>query len=53
MILWEIPKNCLYCGRFLKKATEPILKVDGSDSGEVRTVYSCSNTAVDHSWEAE
>lgn len=51
MILWEIPKNCPYCGRFLKKTTEPILKVDGTDSGATRTLYSCGNKSVDHSHE--
>lgn len=49
MIIWgDPPKNCPVCGRFLKVTREPILKVDGTDSGEIRIVRRCTNSKVNH-----
>jgi len=48
VILWEIPKNCPVCGRFLKKTVEGPLGAHEGDPGWIRTTYTCTNTKVDH-----
>lgn len=52
MSIWwgEIPRNCPVCGRFLSIRREPIIRVDGTDTGEIRTIHECTNTNVDHDW---
>ena len=42
----DVPLNCDYCGRFLSKTVE-----HDEDGKWLRTVYTCSNTQVDHIWD--
>jgi hypothetical protein len=43
--------TCPVCGRFMKVTREPIFRVDGSDSGQIRTIRECTNKKVDHDFD--
>jgi hypothetical protein len=45
-VLEIVGNRCPVCGRFMKRTVDA-----GGPLGTTRTIWECSNTAVDHDWD--